>query len=225
MKKKRRLRYFFFFQKDNMNIFTLSDDNDLTDKINLDDLFEKKREVAEGKLALYNKILNRIHNKIKLTSNNNRGKEQFIWYLVPEVMIGVSRYDVTECTGYILRKLRENDLVVRYTHPNLIFVSWAHWVPGYVRQEYKKQTGTAIDGYGNPVDKTPLIENGDKEENINESLFNNKGSKRGTIDADSGNGHHSGKTKDQLYNSTKNYKPAGIYTNDILERIQNKFGS
>lgn len=210
-----------------MNIFTLSDENDLMDKISLDDLFEKKREVAEGKLTLYNKILNRIHNKIKLTSNNNRGKEQFIWYLVPEVMIGISRYDVTECTGYILRKLRENDLVVRYTHPNLIFVSWSHWVPGYVRQEYKKQTGTVIDGYGNPVDKTPKIENGnaDTVDNINESLFNNQGNK-GLSGAGAGAGAGAGgKTKDTEYNSTKNYKPSGIYTNDILERIQNKFSS
>jgi hypothetical protein len=47
-----------------MNIFTLSDENDLTDKISLDDLFEKKREIAESKLNLYNKILNRIHSKI-----------------------------------------------------------------------------------------------------------------------------------------------------------------
>jgi len=39
-----------------MNIFTLSDENDLTDKINLDDLFEKKREIAENKLQLYNKF-------------------------------------------------------------------------------------------------------------------------------------------------------------------------
>ena len=206
-----------------MNIFTLSDENDLMDKISLDDLFEKKREVAEGKLTLYNKILNRIHAKIKLTSNHNRGKEQFIWYLVPEIMIGVSRYDVTECTGYILRKLRENDLVVRYTHPNLIFVSWSHWVPGYVRQEYKKQTGTVIDGYGNPVDKTPKIENGnaDTVDSVNESLFNNLGNKG----VSSASASSSGKAKDAEYNSTKNYKPSGIYTNDILERIQNKFVS
>lgn len=202
-----------------MNIFTLSEENDLMDKINLDDLFEKKREIAEGKLILYNKILNRIHNKIKLTSNNNRGKEQFIWYLIPEVMIGVSRYDVKECTGYILNKLRENDLVVRYTHPNLIFISWAHWIPGYVRQEYKKQTGSVIDGYGNPVDKTPKIENGNKVADVNESLFNNSGNNSGN------NSNAKVKNKDTSYNSTKNYKPSGIYTADILERIQNKFSS
>lgn len=200
-----------------MNIFTLSDENDLTDKISLDDLFEKKREIAENKLALYNKILNRVHNKIKLTSNQNRGKEQFLWYLIPEIMIGVSRYDVAECTGYILRKLRENDMVVRYTHPNLIFISWSHWIPGYVRQEYKKQTGTVIDGYGQPVDKTPQLENGDSLANADQSLLN----KQGTTSVSAAKE----KEKDKNYNSTKNYKPTGIYNNDILQRIQNKFNT
>jgi hypothetical protein len=196
-----------------MNIFTLSEENDLTDKINLDDLFEKKREIAESKLTLYNKILNRIHNKIKVTSNQNRGREQFIWYLIPEIMIGVSRYNVAECTGYIINKLRENDLVVRYTHPNLVFISWSHWIPGYVRQEYKKQTGTTIDGYGNIADKNPQLENGNIS-NGDESLLN-KPTNRITVTKE--------KEKDKEYNSTKNYKPIGIYNSDILQKIQNKF--
>jgi len=202
-----------------MNIFTLSDENDLTDKINLDELFEKKREIAESKLVLYNKILNRIHNKIKLTSNQNRGKEQFIWYVIPEIMIGVSRYDVSECTGYIIRKLRENDLVVRYTHPNLVFISWAHWIPGYVRQEYKKQTGKVIDGYGNTTDNTPQIENGTFT-NADDVLLNNKGN---NIVITKEKGSSKDNSKDKEYVSTKNYKPTGIYNNDILQRIQNKF--
>ena len=201
-----------------MNIFTLSDENDLSDKISLDDLFETKREYDENKLNLFNKILNRIHNKIKVTSRQTRGKEQFIWYLIPEMMIGVTRYNVEECTGYILRKLRENDFVVRYTHPNLIFISWTHWIPGYVRQEYKKQTGTVIDGYGNHVNSNPQIESGNSapvSTNPNDLLLNT-----GTGDVNS-----SKMKNDRDFNSTKNYKPSGIYTNDILERIQNKFVS
>ena len=194
-----------------MNIFTLSDENDLTDKINLDDLFEKKREIAENKLQLYNKILNRIHSKIKMTSRQNQGKEQFCWYLIPEMMIGVSRYNVAECTGYILRKLRENNFMVRYTNPNLIFISWQHWVPGYVRQEYKKQTGHVIDGFGNEV-----MENDNKE--IKESsdpnnLLLNKQDSSIKID----------KNKNKDFNSVKNYKPSGIYNNDLLQKIQDKF--
>jgi len=197
-----------------MNIFTLSDENDLSDKISLDDLFETKREFDESKLNLFNKILNRIHNKIKLTSRQTRGKEQFIWYLIPEMMIGVTRYNVEECTGYILRKLRENDFVVRYTHPNLIFISWTHWIPGYVRQEYKKQTGTAIDGYGNLVNSTPQIENGNSNpvsKNPNDLLLN------------TGDVTVSKIKNDKDFNSTKNYKPSGIYNNDILKKIQDKF--
>ena len=197
-----------------MNIFTLSDENDLSDKINLDDLFETKREIDESKLVLYNKILNRIHNKIKITSRQNRGKEQFVWYTIPEIMIGVSRYNVEECTGYILRKLRENDFVVRYTHPNLIFISWIHWIPGYVRQEYKKQTGTAIDGYGNLVSSNPQIEDGNSapvSTNPNDLLLNIGDTNVSKIKID----------KD--FNSTKNYKPSGIYNNDILKKIQDKF--
>ena len=199
-----------------MNIFTLSDENDLSDKINLDDLFETKREIDESKLVLYNKILNRIHSKIKITSRQNRGKEQFVWYTIPEIMIGVSRYNVEECTGYILRKLRENDFVVRYTHPNLIFISWIHWIPGYVRQEYKKQTGTAIDGYGNLVINTPQIENGNiiKEPTNPDDLILNKTD--GIIMKNKIN-------KD--FNSTKNYKPSGIYNSDILEKIKDKFST
>lgn len=198
-----------------MNVFTLSDDDNLNDKINLDDLFEKKREISENKLQLYNKILNRIHERIKQTSRIQQGKEQFCWYLIPEMMIGISRYNVGECTDYILRKLRENDFVVRYTHPNLVFISWAHWIPGYVRQEYKKQTGSAIDGYGNLVNSNPQIENksSTEPENPDDILFTKH--KVGVNTSDNS------ATKE--YNSTKNYKPVGIYNSDIMQKIQDKF--
>jgi hypothetical protein len=194
-----------------MNIFTLSDENDLTDKINLDDLFEKKREIAENKLQLYNKILNRIHTKIKMTSRQNQGKEQFCWYLIPEMMIGVSRYSVAECTGYILRKLRENNFQVRYTNPNLIFISWQHWVPGYVRQEYKKQTGQSIDGFGNEVSEND--KKGTNESSDPNNLLLNSSDSSIKID----------KNKNKDFNSVKNYKPSGIYNNDLLQKIQDKF--
>jgi len=206
-----------------MNIFSLSDDNELSDKINLDDLFEKKREIAENKLQLYNKILNRIHEKIKLTSRQQQGKEQFCWYLIPEMMIGISRYDVAECTDYILRKLRENDFVVRYTHPNMVFISWAHWIPGYVRQEYKKQTGTVIDGYGNLVHSNQQIEN-KKEFGQQNHIDLNNPSNPDDILFNKVIPNNSSNTKDPAkeYNSTKNYKPIGIYNNDILQKIQEK---
>lgn len=195
-----------------MNIFTLPDEDEvLSDKLNLDDLFEKKREISETKLGLYNKVLNRIHHKIKLTSRNNFGKDQWCWYLIPEVMIGVARYNVDECIGYIIQKLKDNDFVIRYTNPNLIFISWQHWVPGYVRQEFKKQTGQVIDGFGNYVSKE-ANESKDKKEDSNTLLLNNK--------------HLTIENKKQQdnkdFNSVKNYKPSGIYNIDLIQKIQEK---
>ena len=201
-----------------MNIFTLSDEDNLSDKLNMDDLFEKKREISENKLHLYNKILNRIHDKIKITSRQNQGKEQFCWYIIPEIMIGIPRYNVAECVEYILRKLRENNFVIRYTHPNLVFISWQHWVPGYVRQEYKKQTGKSIDGMGNLIVNNPLLTNGESSNNNASdpnNLILNKNDKNDKIKIN--------KEKEKDYNSTKNYKPSGIYNNDLLKKIQDKF--
>ena len=42
-------------------------DDDYSDKINIDDLFQRKREVDQLKLKVFRKILNRVHNKIKIT--------------------------------------------------------------------------------------------------------------------------------------------------------------
>ena len=64
------------------------------------------------------------------------------------MMIGVPKFDVAACIAYVINKLQDNGFKLRYTHPNLLFISWSHWVPDYVRNEIKK-TGAVIDGYGN----------------------------------------------------------------------------
>ena len=87
-----------------MNIFNLKDaDEQVSDKINLDDLYDSKRESDEMKHQLYNRILNRIHERIKITSRQKK-HEQFCWYVIPEIMVGIPKYDCFECTNYILDK-------------------------------------------------------------------------------------------------------------------------
>jgi len=132
------------------NIFTLENVQDFSEKISIDDLYEKKRQYDLNKLALFNKILNRIHVKIKTTSRQKMD-EQFCWFVVPEMIIGVPRYDQGACIAYIIDKLKENGFNVRYIHPNTLFISWLHWVPSYVRNELKKKTGIVINEYGEKV--------------------------------------------------------------------------
>ena len=100
-------------------IFTLSDSTEESTKLNLDDLYERKKQQDLNTITLYNRILNRVHTRIK-TVSRQQTKEQFCWFVMPETIIGVPKYDHGACTAYIIDQLRENGFVVKYTHPNLL---------------------------------------------------------------------------------------------------------
>ena len=192
------------------HIFNLGELDDFNEKINLDDLYEKKREHDLSKLNIFNRLLGRIHNKIKLTSRQKHD-EQFCWFVVPEMMIGVPKYDQGAAIAYIMDKLTDNGFVTKYIHPNLIFISWKHWIPAYVRTEIKKKLGYNVDGWGNIVDKKE--EDKKKNEDPNSLVFNS--SKALTV-----------ASKDKKdYKSIKDYTPSGnlVYNKDLLSKIETRF--
>ena len=202
-------------------IFTLADTTDDQVSLNLDDLYERKKQQDMNTLALYNRILSRIHTKIKTTSRQQT-KEQFCWYVMPEMIIGVPKYDHAACTAYVIDKLKENGLVVRYTHPNLLLISWSNWCPSYVRAEIKKKTGVIIDGYGNKIETT------DEEQSVSASSTNdlmlnlNLKKKTGAIGATTTPATTSGKEK-EAYKAIDSYKPLGlIYNETLLKTIEDK---
>ena len=121
-------------------------------KLNLDDLYEYKKEQDLTTLKTYQQILDRAHKHIK-TASRQKINNECCWYVVPEFLLGIPRYDIKSCVAYIVHELQENGFKIKYTHPNLLFISWGHWVPDYVREEYKKQTGVIIDGFGKEVKK------------------------------------------------------------------------
>jgi hypothetical protein len=160
------------------NIFTLENIDDFTEKINIDELYDYKKNNDLNKLALFQKVLNRVHVRIKTTSKQKKN-EHFCWYVVPEVMIGVPKYDQAECIAYIMDKLQENGFLVRYFHPNTILITWNHWVPSYVRTELKKKTGLVINEYGEKIEEnndSGFSQNNDLVLNVKE----NKNSKKFT---------------------------------------------
>ena len=192
------------------HIFNLGELDDFNEKINLDDLYEKKREHDLSKLNIFNKLLGRIHSKIKLTSRQKHD-EQFCWVVVPEMMIGVPKYDQGAAIAYIMDKLTDNGFVTKYIHPNLIFISWKHWIPAYVRSEIKKKLGYSVDGWGNIIDKKE--EDKKKNDDPNSLVFNN--SKALTVTS-----------KDKKdYKSIKDYTPSGnlVYNKDLLSKIETRF--
>jgi len=191
------------------NIFTLENVQDFSDKLNIDDLYEKKRQHDVHQLDLFNKILNRIHVRIKTTSKQ-KTDEQFCWFLVPEMIIGVPKYDQGACIAYVIDKLKTNGFNVRYIHPNTLFISWGHWVPSYVRTELKKQTGIVVNELGARVD----------EETNRTKFMNNFDSPTEVIQTP----EKIMKLNTKEYTPIKSYKPAGnlIYNDSMLNRIEEK---
>ena len=120
--------------------------------INIDELYEAKQKNDMNRLEIFNKLLLKIHTRIKHTSRQ-RNNMQFCSFVMPEVLIGYPNYNIAECITFIMDRLNTNGFLTRYIHPNLLFISWSHWVPSYVREEFKKKTGNEVDSFGSEVVK------------------------------------------------------------------------
>ena len=182
-------------------------DEPFNEKLNLDELYERTRETSQTKIKTYQKILARIHTRIKAISRQ-RNNNKFCMFVIPEFILGIPRYDIAECTNYVIEKLTDNGFQIKYTYPNLLFISWQHYIPKYQRSEIKKKTGVAIDGFGNVVTKNN--KNNKDNSNPNSLLLMDKNVKI-----------KDGKKKPSNFKSTSSYKPTGnlIYNTNLLEKI------
>ncbi len=174
------------------------EDPPLKDRINLDDLYIRTREIHLNQIKVYQTILARAHKKIKTTSRL-RNNDFFCFYLVPEFHFGVPAYNIATCISYLIEQLTKNGFEVKYTHPNLLFISWKHYIPNYKRAEIKKKYGIKVDGFGNLVKE--------KKKEIEKKLIKNTTT-----------------SNKKLFPATSTYKPTGklIYGNDLIKKITAK---
>lgn len=184
-----------------MSCFLFVNDDDRVNKLNIDDLYENKQKRDLKQLTIFNKILNRLQNRIKLTARN-KTNETHIWFVVPEYIFGEPIYDKGECIAYIVSKLESDKFQIRYIHPNTLFVSWSHWIPSYVRAEFKKKTGLILDERGNVVDKS---QDDDAQDPTKPPMDKN------------------GKPQKE-YTPIAKYKPTGnlVYNPEMFEKIEKK---
>ena len=119
--------------------------------INIDELYETKKKSDLNRLAFYIKLLKRVHNQIKMTARI-RDNNQMCYFIMPEILIGCPKYDIGEGVAYIMDRLTTDGFITRYVHPNLIIISWNHWVPSYVREEIKNKTGQEVNQYGEIIE-------------------------------------------------------------------------
>jgi hypothetical protein len=191
-----------------MSCFLFTDDDDNVDKVDIDELYEKQQRRDMKQISIFNKILNRIHKRIRVTGRSKM-KDQFIWFTIPEYIFGEPCYDKAECIAYIIAKLESNKFHIRYVHPNTLYVSWSNWVPSYVRNEYKRKTGVVVDELGRVVSRPQDILQEDNDDPTAKLL---------------NTGQTNQEKPKKVYTSTEDYKPTGklVYNPDFFEKIEKK---
>lgn len=210
-----------------MSCFLYVDDEEAGAKINIDELFERKQSRNLKQLSIFNKILARVQRRIQLTARNKR-TDQHIWFQVPEYIFGEAIYDKGDCIAYVVNKLESNGFYVRYLHPNTIFVSWANYIPNYVRTEFKKKTGKIMNEKGVIIDpKENSSESTDDnlhltvEERMNMGLMNGGKPNSNATSHETTTGSNDKDKPSSKYISTSKYKPSGkfIYNPDLLDTL------
>ena len=88
-------------------------------QLNIDDLYDTKKKNDLNRLDIYNKLLIKIHAKIK-TASRLRDCTNFCSYIMPEVLIGYPNYHLSDCLLFIIDSLQKNGFLTRYIHPNLL---------------------------------------------------------------------------------------------------------
>ena len=127
--------------------------------INIDELNKIVDNKQKRKNMIYDTILQKCHSRIKTTARLNNNMN-FCFYSVPKYIFGIPLYDSKSCILYVISSLIKNGFDVRYTHPNLLFISCVLFSFNLSSQEKNLSEGpfeqliirgvTLINGNGSP---------------------------------------------------------------------------
>jgi hypothetical protein len=108
--------------------------NQDTPLLNPSDLYDKRRTKDAGRLRAYNKILEQIYNRIR-TISKLPNSQCFLLYTVPPFILGLPKLDLEDCVVYLIYQLRHASYEVRYSPPNMIYISWLHHEKSYLVEQ------------------------------------------------------------------------------------------
>jgi hypothetical protein len=133
---------------------------------NINNLINENLDKEQKHQEVYNKILQKIYNKIKLT---NKKKQYTILYEVPNYIFGHSLYNIKSCIVYIIYKLRKQGLFIKFTYPNILIISWEQTM----RNSYHHVKQTNIQISNTQKEQTNYNKNLKYYNKLNNDLINN----------------------------------------------------
>jgi len=105
-----------------------------TPQLNPTELYDKRKSKDAARLKAYNKILEQIYNRIRVMSKLPNS-QCYLLYTVPPFIFGLPKIDLEDCVIYLIYQLRHAKYDVRYTPPNMIYISWLHHEKSYLVEQ------------------------------------------------------------------------------------------
>jgi hypothetical protein len=105
-----------------------------TPQLNPAELYDRRKSKDTSRLKAYNKILEQIYHRIR-TLSQLPNSPCYLLYTVPPFILGLPKIDLEDCVIYLIYQLRHAGYEVRYTPPNMLYLSWMHHEQSYLRQQ------------------------------------------------------------------------------------------
>jgi len=106
----------------------------VTPQLNPTELYDKRKSKDASRLRAYNKILEQIYNRIRVISKLPNS-QCYLLYTVPPFILGLPKIDLEDCVIYLIYQLRHAGYEVRYTPPNMMYISWLHHEKSYLVEQ------------------------------------------------------------------------------------------
>lgn len=105
-----------------------------TPLLNPTELYDKRKSKDAARLRAYNKILEQIYNRIRVIAKLPNS-QCYLLYTVPPFILGLPKLDLEDCVVYLIYQLRHASYDVRYTPPNMLYISWLHHEKSYLVEQ------------------------------------------------------------------------------------------
>ncbi len=89
--------------------------------VKANDLIKEQKKRKEIKIESFKKVFQTIEKKIILASAS---EFYYLWYEVPEFILGLPTYKLSECVKYSQDKLEADNFKCTFYEPNILLITW-----------------------------------------------------------------------------------------------------
>ena len=89
--------------------------------VNAKDLIKEQKEREQIRIQTFKKVYKNVEKKIILASASNF---YYVWYEVPEFILGIPIYNLKKCINFLQNKLQDNGFNIELYKPNILLIKW-----------------------------------------------------------------------------------------------------